>query len=143
MNQSKEIDREIEELLLIISRDMHKLYNRLGEEFGLNGVQMSALHALAEGDFPMRDLAEKIGCDTSYVTGIADVLESKGLVERQPDPNDRRVKQLVLTEQGHSLRQTFFKKLYAQSPTVGLGAEDKKDLQKLLRKIHSSQPRFK
>ncbi|MEM7738049.1 MAG: MarR family transcriptional regulator [Deinococcota bacterium] len=134
----QDVDRNIEELLLVISRNMRKLYTGLGEEFGLNSMQMSALHALAEGNAAMRNLAEKIGCDTSYITGIADALESKNLVTRQADTNDRRVKQLVLTQQGHTLRQDFFDKLYAKSPTTSLNATEKKKLHALLQKMRGA-----
>ena len=49
---------------------------------------------------PMRNLAIHLHRDASNLTGIADRLESQGLVQRQVDPADRRIKRLVLTEQG-------------------------------------------
>lgn len=33
---------------------------------------------------PMRDLAEQLACDRSYVTNLADQLEERGLVARVP-----------------------------------------------------------
>ncbi|MFD0275154.1 MarR family winged helix-turn-helix transcriptional regulator [Kitasatospora sp. NPDC127111] len=49
---------------------------------------------------PMRSLAGLLGCDASNVTGLVDRLETRGLVRREPDPADRRVKNVVLTEVG-------------------------------------------
>ena len=35
---------------------------------------------------PMRQIAQKLKCEPSNVTGIVDRLEARGLVERRPDP---------------------------------------------------------
>ena len=48
-----------------------------------------ALHALDE-PMSMSALADRLGIDASYVTTIADQLEERGLIERQPHPTDRR-----------------------------------------------------
>ena len=40
----------------------------------------------------MRHLASLLKCDPSNVTFLVDRLEERGLVERQTDPADRRVK---------------------------------------------------
>jgi DNA-binding MarR family transcriptional regulator len=48
----------------------------------------------------MRQLAARLRCDASHVTGIVDGLERRGLVERWPAPDDRRVKHLMPTEEG-------------------------------------------
>ncbi|ONH61513.1 hypothetical protein CcI49_04585 [Frankia sp. CcI49] len=52
---------------------------------------------------PMRDLADQLGCDRSYVTSLADQLEERGLVTRVPG-EDRRIKLLALTDAGLALR---------------------------------------
>ncbi|MEV7599781.1 MarR family transcriptional regulator [Kitasatospora sp. NPDC089797] len=49
---------------------------------------------------PMRTLADLLGCDASNVTGIVDRLEARDLVRRETDPADRRIKNVVLTEDG-------------------------------------------
>ena len=48
----------------------------------------------------MRKLAQKLKCEPSNVTGIVDRLEARGLVERRPDPADRRVKVAAATDEG-------------------------------------------
>ncbi|MFD4421657.1 MarR family winged helix-turn-helix transcriptional regulator [Agromyces sp. NPDC058484] len=52
---------------------------------------------------PMRELADRLACDPSYVTNIADTLEERGLAQRSPG-EDRRVKLLRLTDEGAELR---------------------------------------
>jgi DNA-binding MarR family transcriptional regulator len=52
----------------------------------------------------MRAFAEELSCDPSNVTGLVDRAERLGLVERVPDPSDRRVRILKLTIKGRQLR---------------------------------------
>jgi DNA-binding MarR family transcriptional regulator len=69
--------------------------------FGLTPNDSRALASLREDvGRTMRSLAEEWRCDASNATWIVDRLESAGLAERRPDPNDRRVKLVVLTTNG-------------------------------------------
>ncbi|MEI7742659.1 MAG: MarR family transcriptional regulator [Chloroflexota bacterium] len=58
---------------------------------------------LLDAPAPMRELAGRLVCDQSYITGIADKLEERGLVMRVPG-EDRRIKLLALTSAGTELR---------------------------------------
>jgi DNA-binding MarR family transcriptional regulator len=72
---------------------------------GLSFVQAHALRLLdPEQPMSMSALAERLFCDASNVTGIADRLESRGLVRRQSLEGDRRVKALTITPTGMKLR---------------------------------------
>jgi DNA-binding MarR family transcriptional regulator len=65
------------------------------------------LTALAEQ--PVRTqaaLAESIGADKSRIIGVLDELQERGLIQRRPDPADRRVHLLSLTEAGGRLRDS-------------------------------------
>jgi DNA-binding MarR family transcriptional regulator len=74
-------------------------------ELGLSMQQAMALIRLRAGEpVTMSELAVALQCDNSNVTGIVDRLEAAGLAERRPAPHDRRVKAVVLTEKGESLR---------------------------------------
>src|SRR3954471_7892297 len=78
---------------------------QIASEFDLAPAQLGALKALdPERPVPMRELACALRCDNSNVTGIVDRLEARGLVERRPSAEDRRVKMLVVTERGAELR---------------------------------------
>ena len=62
---------------------------------------------LALGDEPVRTqaaLAESIGADKTRIIGVLDGLQQAGLIRRDPDPDDRRVHLLSLTEAGQRLR---------------------------------------
>jgi MarR family transcriptional regulator, organic hydroperoxide resistance regulator len=51
-------------------------------------------------------LAQSIGADKSRIIGVLDELQERGLIERRPDPADRRVHLLALTEVGRRLRES-------------------------------------
>jgi DNA-binding MarR family transcriptional regulator len=96
-----------------------------------------ALHALDE-PMAMNALAERLGIDASYVTTIADQLEERGLIERQPHPTDRRVKSLALTPEGRQLRERLADELWTDVPMLdALSAADRKTLRQLLEKVAS------
>jgi MarR family transcriptional regulator, transcriptional regulator for hemolysin len=59
------------------------------------------LHRGGEG-LLQRDLAARVGLDVSSLVRLLDILEERKLVERRPDPQDRRGKRLFLTEAGHA-----------------------------------------
>lgn len=73
-------------------------------ELGLTMPQAELLMVL-ETALPMHEIAGKRHCDASNVTGIVDRLEARGLVERRVRPNDRRIKEIVLTEEGERARR--------------------------------------
>ena len=78
----------------------------IASEFELAPAQVMALKALKPGHpCAMSELATKLRCDNSNVTGIVDRLEDRGLVVRRPGTTDRRVKMLEVTEEGAELRR--------------------------------------
>lgn len=44
------------------------------------------------------EIAERLGIEPMTMSGYIDKLEARALVERQPDPTDRRARSVVLTE---------------------------------------------
>ncbi len=85
---------------------------------------------------PMRELAGRIGCDPSHVTGMADRLEDLGLVERRANDQDRRVKLLVLTAEGERICDELSEDVNRGAPGVtALSVADQKVLLALLREV--------
>ena len=108
-------------------------------ELDLAPVQAKALHELnVEPPISMRELAERLKSDPSNVTGLIDRLEARGLVERRPDPNDRRIKGLALTAAGAKMRERLFARLYAAPHAVAeLSGRDQRILADVLQRILS------
>jgi len=71
-------------------------------DVGLSLPKLAALHQLSQaGDsLPLGHLAERLACVKSNVTQLVDRLEADGLVVRAADPNDRRSRLAVITEDG-------------------------------------------
>jgi len=65
--------------------------------------QVAALHFLHRAPAAMGVLAEHLGITTAAITGIADAMESLGLLTRIRSTRDRRIIRLTLTEAGHQL----------------------------------------
>lgn len=66
--------------------------------------QFGALAALSRNDrITQRELSEIVNWDATTVMVVCDSLEKKGLVQRLPDPSDRRVNRLVLTDNGKGI----------------------------------------
>ena len=111
-------------------------------ELGLSFAQAHALRLLdPEHPIPMSALAERLFCDASNVTGIADRLESRGLVERQPGEGDRRVKALTLTPAGVELRGRVLE-LMSEPPDAiaALSLADQRALRDILRRAVERLP---
>lgn len=105
-------------------------------EFDLTPPQAHLMRELAGGPRPMGELAGRLHCDASNVTGLADRLERRGLVARRASPGDRRVKVMVLTAEGEQLHEAMFERLMTDSPlTRGLPPRDQVELLRLLQQL--------
>ncbi|MFC0506134.1 MarR family winged helix-turn-helix transcriptional regulator [Micromonospora costi] len=98
---------------------------------GLTASQATALRELT-GPVTLRELADRMSCEPSNATFVADRLEEQGYLERHPHPEDRRAKQLVLTPRGTELRERLLALLAEDSPLSPLGPEERDVLQRLL-----------
>ncbi|GAA3013104.1 MarR family transcriptional regulator [Streptosporangium longisporum] len=98
---------------------------------GLTSAQATALRELT-GPMTMTELAERMGCEPSNATFVADKLEKLGLLERRPHATDRRAKQLVLTREGTALRERLLDLLVRDSPLAGLTQQEQDVLHGLL-----------
>jgi DNA-binding MarR family transcriptional regulator len=119
--------------LMELSSRMHDHFETISAGLGLTRAEGQMLHRLASPR-PMRSMADSLNCDASYITALADGLESLGLVTREPDPTDRRVRQLVLTERGREMRTEMIRQVHATTPAlVGLDTAQRATLVELLR----------
>jgi len=84
----------------------------------------------------MRDFADKMRCDASWVTSLVDDLEAKGYVERRVHPTDRRVKTIFLTKNGMAAQARARAVLHKAPPGMtALTASEQRTLRDLVRKL--------
>ncbi len=108
---------------------------QLAKEFEVPAFFLKALH-LIDAPLAMKELGLRMHCDPSFVTGVADMLEKRGLAVREPDPADRRVKRLVLTSAGLDMKCQVEKAMLARMPWQGsLSQEERAALTSLLHKM--------
>jgi DNA-binding MarR family transcriptional regulator len=75
---------------------------------GLSFAKQGALTELAKAGEPLTlsQLAERLSCVRSNMTQLIDRLEADGLVNRLPDPADRRSVKAELTDLGREKQRT-------------------------------------
>ncbi|HYR61141.1 MAG TPA: MarR family winged helix-turn-helix transcriptional regulator [Actinomycetota bacterium] len=79
---------------------------------GPRGYQVIAAAARSEVGSQLA-LAHHLGIDRTVMTYMLDDLEAAGLIERQPDPADRRARRVIVTAQGTKLLATLDSRLQA------------------------------
>ncbi|MFF0453094.1 MarR family winged helix-turn-helix transcriptional regulator [Nocardia africana] len=97
------------------------------ESHGLTMWAYSVLLALGRG--PARGqgvLAEEIGADKTRIIAVLDDLQERGLIERYPDPADRRARLLAVTAEGRALAKAAQTDIQAKEEAL-LGRLDPAD----------------
>ena len=115
-------------------------------EHGLRVRQYSVLVLACErgddsGDgVTQRELAAVLGLDPSQVVLLVDELTAAGLVERRPDPADRRTRLVVATVAGHRTRAAAGAAADAalETPLGLLGEAERERLRDVLTRIWSA-----
>jgi DNA-binding MarR family transcriptional regulator len=73
--------------------------------YGIDGRELALLNALVDQDpLSQQEVARRLGIDRTTMVALVDGLEGKGLVERQPHPDDRRKNLVELTAAGRDTR---------------------------------------
>lgn len=132
---------EVVELIGTVVARYHQEYEEAAATHSLTGAQARVLGLLTLEPTPMRKIAEKLKCEPSNVTGIIDRLESRGLVERRPDPADRRVKLAAPTDEGRDTARRLRDSLhFAREPLGELTVVERTLLRDLLRRMLGEDP---
>lgn len=149
---------------------LHAVFRRLRRgwaeqlaPFGLTPHQFRALNALAghpgapehrheadeacrrsgrAGSLRVKDLAQVLRIAPRSATEVVDLLQEKGLVERVPDPADRRATLVSLTPRGVALRGRIRedRRREADEYFARLSPEDRVELERLLRLLTADGP---
>ena len=115
---------------------MRDIWHRRMRALDLTPPQSIALRKLLDGPLPMGTVAEVLSCDASTLTGIADRLEERHLIQRQIDPTDRRVKLLALTDAGRALVESIDGPFTAEIPGYAdLSEDERANLTELLLRL--------
>ncbi|MER5686691.1 MarR family transcriptional regulator [Streptomyces sp. NPDC002205] len=83
---------------LLVATYAHEM-DSLASELGLTRTQ-AILLGTATQPGSIRELAQRMGCDPSNLTGVVQRLRERDLVAVEPDPDDLRAKRISLTTTG-------------------------------------------
>ncbi|WP_189714568.1 MarR family winged helix-turn-helix transcriptional regulator [Streptomyces chryseus] len=127
---------EVVELIGEVVSRYHAEYDEAAAQHALTGAQARVLGLLSVEATPMRRIARRLKCEPSNITGIVDRLEARGLVERRPDPADRRVKLAAATEEGRRTAAKLRASLdFAREPLGELSEDERTALRDLLKRM--------
>jgi DNA-binding MarR family transcriptional regulator len=98
-----------------------------------------ALGALRRhGALRLSELSEHLRIAPRSTTEVVDILQARGLVERHPDPTDRRATFVELTAEGHRIGDAIEVSRAAETERIfgALSAGDREQLARILRALH-------
>jgi MarR family transcriptional regulator for hemolysin len=127
-------------LLMRVSRTWRSVVDGRLADLGLTDttwVPLFHLHA-ADQALTLKQLAQRVGLDSSTLVRVVDLLESRSLVVRETDASDRRSKSLRLTEQGLAVVADVRGKLYQVEAQVlaGMDARTVSTLREGMQQLH-------
>jgi DNA-binding MarR family transcriptional regulator len=124
-----------------VARKMSKVTRKKLDSYGLTTTQFFLLTALYEEDGVLISvLAQKVALDKATLTGLLDRLERDDLIERKPDPSDRRAIRIFLTPKAESLRIKLIE-LYNQNNGMFLSiltSEEKEIFERVVNKLEKA-----
>jgi MarR family transcriptional regulator, organic hydroperoxide resistance regulator len=132
-----------------LNREILDTFGALVKQLAATGQSIAASFRVAPSDLlalvkldgvvTMKELAQRMGCDASFVTAVADALERHGLAKREPSQRDRRVKNLVLTPEGIAAKERVVQELAERMPwCYALDDTERQCLLGLLKKMLSN-----
>ncbi len=93
------------ELLMAAARTQRRRWRDVLAPWDLSPHHARALRVVASREgVRLSDLAETLHIAPRSATEVADALQARGLVERSPDPTDRRAVVLRATAEGHRVQ---------------------------------------
>lgn len=109
---------------------------------GPRGFQVLAIAAVSSCSNQAM-MAERLGVDRTVMTYLIDDLETAGLVERRPDPADRRARRVLLTAPGQETYRQATERIEQVERAVlaGLSDEDAGRFRDLLLRVVEAGPR--
>ncbi|MEN8654176.1 MarR family transcriptional regulator [Streptomyces sp. 21So2-11] len=105
---TSDADGLLAEQLLRLTRRLHRIQRRQMEPIGITPAQSRLLRTVSNhyqhhDESPrMADLARRLDVVPRAVTTLVDGLEASGRVRRVPDPTNRRVVRIELTDTGRT-----------------------------------------
>ena len=129
------VNRDILDSMTSLIKLVGGIAQGIASEFDIAPHDLLAMFKL-DGVMSMKELAQHMGCDASFITSVADTLERRGFARRAPSQRDRRVKNLVLTPEGVAAKERLMRELATRMPwCYTLDDTERRCFLTLLRKV--------
>ena len=133
-------DETLADAFRSVSRQLRETSQETLAPWDINPSQFRALRVLnRHGAMRLSDLSGHLHIAPRSATEVADALESRGLVERRPDPSDRRATLVELTAHGTGVLQAIRAARGTEAERVfdRLTPADRDHLARILRQLQS------
>jgi DNA-binding MarR family transcriptional regulator len=124
-----------------VARQIRHLTKLTLEPWDITPGQSRALGVLTHhGLMRLRELSDHLRIAPRSTTEVVDALQERGLVERRPDPADRRATLVALTEKGRSVGEAIRVARSAEGERFfdSLDDADRAELARILRQLRAS-----
>ncbi|GAA2095838.1 MarR family transcriptional regulator [Actinomadura alba] len=113
------------------------VYAESARDHGLTSQQGQLLCVLMAQPYGMSELGGVLGLAKSSLTGLVDRTAQRGLVRREPSPEDGRAVRIALTAEGGELVEEFYAETCRriEELTSGLGDADRSSLVDVLGRV--------
>ena len=129
------VSREIAVSVVDVARLLKTYADQRARQFGISRAQWTVLMRLDRFEgLKQSELAEVLDLQPISLTRLLDRLAENGLIERRPDPNDRRANRLYLTPAARPLLEQLSKLGEAMMAEV-LETIDEPSRERLLRDL--------
>ncbi len=138
MLSTKELSDVIREWSEVFMRHSGRDFRRYMDENALSFSQVNVLMRLFHsGKSGVSQMGEEMGITNAAASQAIDRLVNMGLIARSEDPEDRRAKQLVLTEKGRGLvnRAIESRSRWVEDLTASLSPQDQQRIASALELI--------
>ena len=131
-------DETLSEAFRSVARQLHDTSQDFLAPWDISPSQLRALRVLMRhGAMRLSELSGHLHIAARSATEVVDALQTRGLVERQPDPGDRRATLVELTEHGANVLESIraARGTEAERAFDRLSKADRAHLARILRKL--------
>ena len=121
-----------------VARRLRHLSRETLAPWDLSPSHSRALGVLVRhGGMRLSELSDHLHIAARSTTEVIDALEQRGLVERRPDPHDRRATLAQLTEQGEKVGEAIRSARHVEAERIfgSLSETDREHLSRILRTL--------
>ena len=136
-NSGSEADQVWQMMVSLVWETRGEWRRKVSDATGLPFSRVRILRRLMDAPVTLKQLADMIGSDAPATTVAVNDLEDRGLVERNPHPDNRRAKLVSLTPAGRQLVELARRNVRDDAPTAvqDLSKTDLAHLRRILERI--------